>query len=276
MEKLRLDELLVSRGYYANRDAAERAVLAGLVRRGTTTLRKAGELLPKDTELAVAAPKPYVSRGGEKLAGALADFDFVPAGRRCLDVGASTGGFTDCLLRQGAARVTAVDVAYGQFAWSLRQDARVCLYERSNISKLTLADLGGVGFDLIVADISFSPLTRVLGVLAKFAVAGDARCKQADSFLIALVKPQFELPKSLVGNGIVTESTAHEQALDSVLAAAQNSRWQPQGLTFSRLRGQKGNIEFFLLARYATNPRPTTVNIDSKTVVANAHRELCL
>ncbi|MDR0501416.1 MAG: TlyA family RNA methyltransferase [Coriobacteriales bacterium] len=301
MNKLRLDELLVKKGYYASIDDASRAIHAGKVRCGTDVLQHPAMRIATDADLAVIVEKRYVSRGGIKLEGALSDFDFDVSGLNCLDVGASTGGFTDCLLQHGAAHVTAVDVAYGQLAWQLRQDARVSVYERCNISKIELSKLGNTHFNLIVADVSFSPLSRLLPILQKFAgdlghdaiadvvnrgvsaetlehgVSADNvdACNNFDSFLIALCKPQFELPKSMVKDGVIIDAKAHEQALSQVLNAAQKSRWQPKMLSVSHLRGPKGNIEFFFLMQFVQTQGLDTaanhVNIDVSATVLDAH-----
>jgi 23S rRNA (cytidine1920-2'-O)/16S rRNA (cytidine1409-2'-O)-methyltransferase len=257
--KPRLDELLVARGFFASADAAARACLAGRVRSGDTLLTLPGQRLLGDMELSVVDKPAFVSRGGEKLAGALADFDYHPQGLRCLDVGASTGGFSDCLLKAGAALVVAVDVGYGQFDYGLRNDERVILHERTNISTVSPASLKAP-FDLIVVDVSFSPLARLLPLLGA--------CAEAGSDLIALCKPQFELPRSLVGTGVVRERDAHIQALEKVIAACARTDWGVRGLACSRLRGAKGNIEFFFWATWGATP----ATIDAGAVVKAAHR----
>ncbi|MDR0351011.1 MAG: TlyA family RNA methyltransferase, partial [Coriobacteriales bacterium] len=205
--KTRLTELLVARGLAADVGAAERAVLAGevvLIEEGRPEplpLTQARMLLDSSCELRLKERRRYVSRGGDKLAGALADFQFDPRGLCCLDVGASTGGFTDCLLQQGAASVLAVDVAYGQLAWPLRVDARVTVLERTNIRSLDAGILGRT-FDLAVADVSFTPIRSLLASLASLLVPGGT--------LIALIKPPFELPEKDVGaKGIVSDPRAH-------------------------------------------------------------------
>ena len=218
-----------------------------------------GQRLPASIKLSVCQRKPYVSRGGEKLAGALSDFNYRPEGLRCLDVGASTGGFCDCLLKANAAAVTAVDVGYGQFDFALRNDPRVTLYERTNIYKVEPNSISAP-FNLIVADVSFSSLARLLPVLEA--------CGETKSDLIALCKPQFELPKAFVKAGVVRESSKHIQALEQVIQAAQNTCWGLQALTYSHLRGPKGNIEFFFWATWGANP----ATIDADIVVHQAHR----
>jgi 23S rRNA (cytidine1920-2'-O)/16S rRNA (cytidine1409-2'-O)-methyltransferase len=261
MQKMRLDELLVRHGFFADVGAAERACLAGVVRSGEVLLTQAGTRLAVDAQLSVAEPRRYVSRGGEKLAGALEDFGFMPRGLRCLDVGASSGGFSDCLLQAGARAVTAVDVGYGQFDFRLRGDARVSLFERTNISKVQPNDIGAP-FELIVVDVSFSPLARLLPLLEA--------CGSVGSSLIALCKPQFELPKSLVANGVVRDSGAHVQALRHVLRAAGQTNWGVHAIACSHLRGPKGNLEFFLWATLGANH----AIIDIERIVREAHLQL--
>ncbi|MDR3053207.1 MAG: TlyA family RNA methyltransferase, partial [Coriobacteriales bacterium] len=236
--KLRLDELLVARGHFASQGQAARAIVAGTVKSASELLSKPGLLVDATLPLTVEQPKRFVSRGGEKLAGALADFGFSVAGLHCIDVGASTGGFTDCLLQQGAAWVKAVDVGYGQLAWQLREDARVTVFERTNIKEVEPALLGAP-FDLAVADVSFIGLARLVPVLARLLGEGGS--------LIALVKPQFELPRGSVGQrGVVVKPAAHTAALEQVLAGLEGTALEPCGLTFSPIKGPKGNIEFFL------------------------------
>jgi 23S rRNA (cytidine1920-2'-O)/16S rRNA (cytidine1409-2'-O)-methyltransferase len=219
-------------------------------------------LVDPSIELHLKIHKPYVSRGGEKLAGALADFAIDPVGLACLDVGASTGGFTDCLLQKGASSVVSVDVAYGQFAWQLRSDERVCLLERTNIRDVDAQSIGAP-FDLIVVDVSFTSLSGLMPQLASLLAEL--------STLIALVKPQFELPASDVGEkGVVTDADAHVRALELVIEAAWGSGLAVQGASFSPIKGPKGNIEFFLAAQQGGIP----ATIDTYDVVRRAHERL--
>ncbi|MDR1713661.1 MAG: TlyA family RNA methyltransferase [Coriobacteriales bacterium] len=238
--KLRLDQALVQRGWFEDAGAAQRAILAGEVRSGSATLTSPDYQVSAEQPLELKLPSRYVSRGGDKLAGALAAFDFNPAGLRCLDAGASTGGFTDCLLQAGAAGVTAVDVGYGQFAWKLREDSRVRLIERTNIRQIGPEQLGR--FELAVADLSFIALRTVLAHLAGFLEPGGT--------LIALVKPQFELPKAEVGaGGVVSDAAARQKALDLVCAALPAANLTLQATTISPLKGPKGNTEYFIRAQ---------------------------
>ena len=260
-EKVRLTELLVSRGLSENVAEAERAILAGDVLGDDAPLTQPGMTVDSRLTLRIKPHGRYVSRGGDKLFGALRDFAFDPAGLHCLDVGASTGGFTDCLLQQGAASVVAVDVAYGQFAWQLRSDKRVRLFERTNIRDID-PDLAGAPFDVAVVDLSFVSLRSALPALAPFLAEGG--------MLIALVKPQFELAASLVAGGVVIDKAAHVQALEQVIEAALRSGLAPQAATFSQIKGPKGNIEFFLLAQRGGIP----ATIDTLNVVDAAHEGL--
>jgi 23S rRNA (cytidine1920-2'-O)/16S rRNA (cytidine1409-2'-O)-methyltransferase len=257
-DKLTLAELLVSRGFAANHEQAKRLCLAGEVHSGDRLLSHPGELLAANAKIFVASRKQYVSRGGDKLAGALAAFAYDPYGKYCLDVGASTGGFSDCLLQAGAAFVSAVDVGYGQFDYRLRNDRRVKVFERTNISKVEASAIGAP-FELIVADVSFSPLGRLLPKLAD--------CGESESCLIALCKPQFELPKEIVKSGVVREPKEHILALESFQEAAKSSGWGIVALTPSPIRGAKGNIEFFFSAILGGAP----AKIDIVRTVEAAH-----
>ncbi|MFN8133074.1 MAG: TlyA family RNA methyltransferase [Solirubrobacteraceae bacterium] len=240
MAKVRLDALLAQRGHFESRSRAAASVLAGEVALGPAGERaaKPGQLVADDVEVAVAAPPPYVSRGGVKLANALDATGVDPAGRSCLDVGASTGGFTDCLLQHGAARVAAVDVAYGELHWRLRTDDRVTVIERTNARSLDPAALPYAP-DLLTADVSFISLTKVLpAVLAAAAPRFDA---------LVLCKPQFEAGRDRVGKGGVVRDPAHRR--DALLAVAESARGLGAavlGFASSGLPGPKGNRETFV------------------------------
>ena len=239
-ERRRLDALLAERGLFESRSRAAAAVLAGDVRIGTAGDRaqKPGQLVALDVELAVDDVPRYVSRGGIKLANALAACGLDVAGARCLDVGASTGGFTDCLLGAGAAHVVALDVAYGEFSWRLRSDPRVTVIERTNARALAPEALPYAP-EIIVADVSFISLRTVLpAVLACAAPRFDA---------LALVKPQFEVGKGLVGRGgVVRDVALRRRALLDVAAAARALGACVRGFHASGLPGPKGNIETFI------------------------------
>jgi 23S rRNA (cytidine1920-2'-O)/16S rRNA (cytidine1409-2'-O)-methyltransferase len=238
MSKQRLDTLLADRGLYQSRSRAAAAVMAGDVRVDDRPARKPGELVPDDAELRVAERPAFVSRGGIKLANALDAFGIDPAGRRALDVGASTGGFTDCLLQRGAEAVIALDVAYGELHWKLRQDPRVTAIERRNARSLDASDLP-FRPDLVVADVSFISLTKVLPAVL--------RCAAPRFDCLALVKPQFEAGRERVGRGGVVRSAEDRRA--ALLAVAGYAREElgvaVLGFASSGLPGPAGNRESF-------------------------------
>lgn len=236
--------------------------MAGEVRVGGQPLRKAGEMVDADADFEVAEVPAYVSRGGHKLAGALDRFGLEVNGARALDVGASTGGFTDCLLQRGAAHVTAVDVGYGQLAWSLRQDGRVNVVERTNIRSVTPDSLGAP-FDVIVVDVSFISLAKVLPHVV-LLLSGDGD-------IVALVKPQFEVGKGRVGKkGVVRDRAAHEDVLESAVRSVNDHGLVVRGLTWSPLKGPEGNIEFWLWAARSGDAAAA----DPADIVAGARAEL--
>jgi 23S rRNA (cytidine1920-2'-O)/16S rRNA (cytidine1409-2'-O)-methyltransferase len=241
----RLDEELVRRGLALDRDEAAEAVRSGDVRVGGAPALNVGSLVATDQPLTRSgAARPYVSRGGEKLAAALDRFEIDAAGRRALDAGASTGGFTDCLLRRDAAGVIAVDVGYGDLAWSLRTDPRVHVLERTNVRDLSPAALPFAA-DLLVADLSFTSLRGVLPVLSRVAAPGAE--------FILLVKPQFEAARRDVHRGgVVRDPAAWRRALRDVLDACVAARIEPRAVRASPLLGPAGNVEFLLAARSAT------------------------
>jgi 23S rRNA (cytidine1920-2'-O)/16S rRNA (cytidine1409-2'-O)-methyltransferase len=240
MAKIRLDTLLARRGLFASRARAAASVMAGEVRVGGGGERaaKPGQLVAEDIELSVDERPRFVSRGGVKLANALAATGVDPAGRRCLDVGASTGGFTDCLLQAGAAHVVALDVAYGELDWSLRTDERVTVIERTNARALT-PDRLPYAPDLVVADVSFISLAKVLpAVLGCCAERFDA---------LAMIKPQFEVGRGLVGKGgVVRSADDRRAALVTVAESAQAAGAAVLGFASSGLPGPKGNRETFV------------------------------
>jgi 23S rRNA (cytidine1920-2'-O)/16S rRNA (cytidine1409-2'-O)-methyltransferase len=240
MPKRRIDALLAERGMAPSRTGAAESVRAGRVRIGRDgpLARKPSELVPEDAELLVVEPQPYVSRGGIKLENALEAFAIDVAGMRCLDVGASTGGFTDCLLKRGAARVIALDVAHGQLDWGLRNDPRVDVIERRNARELDPGELPFVA-DLATVDLSFISVTKVLGAAAA--------CVGEDGELLVLVKPQFELGRERVGRGgVVRDPADRRDALRAVAARAADAGLVVRGFASSGLPGPKGNRETFI------------------------------
>jgi 23S rRNA (cytidine1920-2'-O)/16S rRNA (cytidine1409-2'-O)-methyltransferase len=237
----RLDAELVRRGLVSSRTEAAELVRSGRVRvAGRPTEKPASLVAPDEPLVLEPAPNGFVSRGGRKLDAALGGFGVSPSGRHCLDAGASTGGFTDCLLRQGAAAVVAVDVGYGQLAWELRTDPRVTVLERTNIRDLRAADLPFPP-DLVVADLSFISLRTVLPSLA--AVAGER------AEFIVLVKPQFEAGRSDVGKGgVVRDPEVWRRVLADVAAAFVERDLAPRAAMASPILGPSGNAEFLLYA----------------------------
>jgi 23S rRNA (cytidine1920-2'-O)/16S rRNA (cytidine1409-2'-O)-methyltransferase len=247
--KQRLDLELVARGLVSSRQQAQQMIRAGRVRSGDRVLDKPGTDVTPDLPLAVELPPRFVSRGGEKLEGALAVFPIAVEGRVCLDGGISTGGFTDCLLQRGAVRVYGIDVGYGQTAWSLRSDPRVVLKERTNLRRLTPGELYGPEDprpDLAVADVSFISLGLVLPALLNLLQPGDlVAAGQRD--LVLLVKPQFEVGKARVGKGgVVRDPDAHQDAINGVIEAAAGLGLVPSGLVASPITGPAGNHEYLL------------------------------
>jgi 23S rRNA (cytidine1920-2'-O)/16S rRNA (cytidine1409-2'-O)-methyltransferase len=238
--KVRLDTLLAERGVFASRSRAAASVLAGEVLLGDERRRaeKPGQLVPGDVVVAVTAERQFVSRGGRKLANALDAFGLDVAGRRALDVGASTGGFTDCLLQRGAAHVVALDVAYGELHWRIRTDERVTVLERTNARALDPAELPYAP-DLVAIDVSFIALAKVLpAVLAATADRFDC---------LALVKPQFEVGRERVGKGgVVRAAEERRGALVAAGAAARELGAAVLGYASSGLPGPKGNRESFV------------------------------
>jgi len=249
--RVRLDVLLVERGLAPSRERAQALVMAGVVTVDGASADKPGRQVAADAALAVTAPDhPWVSRGGVKLAAALDAFGVSPAGKRCLDVGASTGGFTDVLLRRGAVQVVALDVGRGQLDWSLRQDPRVVVLEGVNARRLAPGDLEG-RFGLITVDVSFISLALVLPALLVFLEpAGD---------VVALIKPQFEVGKGKVGKGgVVRDATLREEAIAAVLAAAAALGLECLGRIPSPIAGPAGNLEELVhLARQRSGSSPT-------------------
>lgn len=269
MAKVRLDTLLHQRGLYPSRSAAAAAVLAGAVRLGGPTVNpharpiKPGLQVSEDVEIEMATAARFVSRGGTKLANALEGLDVSVAGRHALDVGASTGGFTDCLLQEGAEAVTCVDVAYGELAWSIRSDDRVTVIERQNARELTSEMLPYVP-DLVVADVSFISLTKLLPALSEVVAP------EFDALL--MVKPQFELGKHRVGSGgVVRDPALRREAVRLVAEDAMVRGWSVVAATPSGLPGPKGNRETFLhLAEGGRVPHRTPDELDAMIASAEA------
>ena len=237
--KKRIDLLLVEQGCFPSREQAQRAVMAGQIFYDGRLIDKPGAAVAPDGEIQVRGnPCPYVSRGGLKLESALSDLGIEVAGKVALDAGASTGGFTQCLLQRGACRVYAVDVGYGQLAWDLRCDQRVKVIERTNLRYLTPEALGEQ-VEFVTLDLSFISLAKVLGAVKTLLRPGGE--------VLALVKPQFEAGREQVGKGGIVKDPAVQRAvLEQVSAAACQLGFQIRGVTYSAIQGADGNIEFFL------------------------------
>jgi 23S rRNA (cytidine1920-2'-O)/16S rRNA (cytidine1409-2'-O)-methyltransferase len=241
---IRLDQALVERGLCDSRERAKRAILAGQVRVNSQTARKASDSVKAEDEISLDAPEKFVSRGGHKLEHALLHFKLDVAGLTAIDLGASTGGFTDCLLQNGAAKVFAVDVGQGQLAWKLRQEKRVVVMEKTNARHLKLEQMPETfsPADLAVIDCSFISLKKILPT----AIA----LLKTDGKIVALVKPQFEAGKTEVdkGRGVITDPAIHERVLkdlEEFVAAQNNLNWR--SVTESPLLGPAGNKEFLVL-----------------------------
>lgn len=244
----RLDLLLVEAGLFSTREKARAAVMAGLVRKGTQILDKPGMQLSDLSQIVVLQNDcPYVSRGGLKLAKALAHFHISPQGRICLDIGASTGGFTDCLLQQGADKVYAIDSGHGQMDWKLRNDSRVVCLEKCNARYLTPEQLYGPGDEkasLAVMDVSFISLLKILPALAILL--------HAEGILLSLIKPQFEAAPSQNRKGIVHDPQVHYQVLENIQAGSALQGFYLHDLIVSPVLGKSGNREFLgVFYRYA-------------------------
>jgi 23S rRNA (cytidine1920-2'-O)/16S rRNA (cytidine1409-2'-O)-methyltransferase len=248
-EKIRLDQLLVDRGLVESRTKAQAVIMAGLVYSGEQKLTSAGAKL--DAEIAITLrgqPHPWVSRGGLKLDHGLKHFGFEVRGRTCIDVGASTGGFTDVLLTNGAAKVYAVDVGYGQLAHKLRTDARVVVMERTNARALDAAQIPDP-LGAVVCDASFIGLRTVLPAALALTAPG--------AWLIALIKPQFEVGKDRVGKkGVVRDPALHEEVCATISAwVTEQTGWSVVGMEKSPITGPEGNIEFLIGALRAALPK---------------------
>ena len=241
MAKERLDVLLVQRGLCPSREKAQRLIMAGAVFSSGTRLEKASLAMAADAPLEVREADRYVGRGGHKLEAALRHFGIDPGGMTCLDVGASTGGFTDCLLQHGAAKVYALDVGHGQLDWKIRSDPRVVVMEHCNARHLEPSDLPEK-VDLAVADVSFISLTLVLPPVAGVLTDGG--------MIVALIKPQFELSRAEVGRGgIVRDDTARARAVDKIRDFAAATGWTWGGVVDSPIAGADGNREFLCLLK---------------------------
>jgi len=263
--KKRLDVLLVERGHAETRAKAQAIIMSGLVYVTGQKADKPGTSFEENVEIEVRTGGcPYVSRGGLKLEKALRDFGVDPTGFVCSDSGASTGGFTDCLLQQGAKKVFAIDVGYGQLDWKIRSDPRVVVMERTNVRYVTPDQLGEP-LDLSVVDVSFISLRIVLPVIKTFLKEGEGQ-------VLCLIKPQFEAGKEKVGKkGVVRDPAVHKEVLDNFVTLTEEIGFTILGLTFSPVKGPEGNIEF--LGHLTLADKPGIVP-DTAALVAQAHETL--
>ncbi len=268
MKKERIDVLLVEQGLFETREKAKRAVMAGIVYCEENRLDKPGEKINTDSKLSVKGKTlQYVSRGGLKLEKALKIFDVDMKDKVLLDIGSSTGGFTDCALQNGAKQSYALDVGYNQLAWKLRQDERVIVMERTNFRYVTPVDLKGEMPNIASIDVSFISLKLILPVLKTLLVSG--------SNVIALVKPQFEAGREQVGKkGIVRDRKVHESVLEKIIAFSIEEGYIVKNLSFSPITGGDGNIEFLLHLYWDERAEEKTHYFQIKETVEAAHSEL--
>ena len=264
-QKLRLDALLVERGFAASRERAKALIMAGVVFINDQKAAKPGETVQQDCEIRVTGSDiKYVSRGGLKLEKALQAFPISLEGKVCMDIGASTGGFSDCMLQNGAAKVYAVDVGYGQLAWKLRTDERVINLERTNIRYVTREQVPDeIWFASI--DVSFISLTLVLPVAHSLL--------ESEGEVVCLVKPQFEAGKGKVGKkGVVREPEIHLEVVAKIATFAVQNGFSLLGTDYSPIKGPEGNIEYLFYLKKSQNPSVST-DIDFQELVARSHRQ---
>jgi len=263
--KERIDVLLVEGGYFDSREKAKKALMAGLVLVDEVPIDKPGMKVARTAEIKVkGALHPYVSRGGLKLEKAIRSFDLNLSNATMLDIGSSTGGFTDCALQHGAAYVYAIDVGYNQLDWSLRQHEQVNVMERTNFRYLTIDDLSGPAPNFASIDVSFISLKHILPNLSTLLPIGAS--------VVALIKPQFEAGREKVGKlGVVREPAVHKEVLYQVLTMAAEIGYKLHHLTFSPITGGEGNIEF--LAHWTWENKPTIVESDTAFIIEQVSAE---
>ncbi|MCI8484030.1 MAG: TlyA family RNA methyltransferase [Lachnospiraceae bacterium] len=263
--KERLDVLLVQRGLAVSREKAKAVIMEGNVFVAGQREDKAGTFFDENVEIEVRGNTlKYVSRGGLKLEKAMQNFSIDLTDKICMDIGASTGGFTDCMLQNGAKKVYAVDVGYGQFAWKLRQDERVVCMEKTNIRYVTPADIADL-LDFASVDVSFISLTKVLPAAKELLLDGGE--------MVCLIKPQFEAGREKVGKkGVVRDPKVQEEVIEKILNFAAEIGFAVRNLEFSPIKGPEGNIEFLVHIQKATESQEESV--DAAAVVAQAHETL--
>lgn len=267
MKKERLDKILTEKGYFENKSKAQAAIMAGDVKVDGIIITKAGyQLEINEKTVFEIKSMPYVSRGGFKLEKAIKEFNICLKDKICLDAGASTGGFTDCMLQNGAKKIFSVDVGYGQLAWKLRTDERVKIIERVNIKNCGEEEIYSEGEEranFATMDLSFISITKVMENIKKL-------CNPQGYEIVSLIKPQFEAGKDRVGkNGIVREKEVHKEVIENIVKFAKETGLYVKGLTFSPIKGQKGNIEYLI---YLTN-KEIKEEININETVETAHKE---
>ena len=264
--KIRLDQYLCQNGLAQSRERAKALIMSGIVFVNEQKCDKAGDMISPNAKVEVRGHDiGYVSRGGLKLEKAMSCFPLTPNGKVCMDIGASTGGFTDCMLQNGASKVYAVDVGYGQLAWSLRTDERVVNMERTNIRNVTLEQLAEP-IEFFSVDVSFISLKHI------FPVADQISTPDATG--VCLVKPQFEAGREKVGKkGVVREASTHKEVILQAMEYAKNNHFSVEGLSFSPIKGPEGNIEFLIFVRHCQEASVLPEEVVDQ-VVAEAHGKL--
>jgi 23S rRNA (cytidine1920-2'-O)/16S rRNA (cytidine1409-2'-O)-methyltransferase len=271
VKKERLDVLLVTRGLQESREKAKRTIMAGIVYVNGQKEDKAGAVFPEDCEIEIrGSVLKYVSRGGLKLEKAIHEFGVDPSGKVCIDIGASTGGFTDCMLQNGAVKVFAIDVGHGQLDWKLRNDARVVCMEKTNIRYVKPEDLG-VSAGLVSIDVSFISLQLVIPVV-KTLLAPEGQ-------VVCLIKPQFEAGREQVGKkGVVRDKGVHRDVIERTIRFAYETGFLLQGLTYSPIKGPEGNIEYLALLTLNPGgeaaPAPDWLSEKAEEIVRLSHDQL--
>ena len=263
-KNIRIDQLLVQKEYFESRERAKRAIMAGLIFVDKQIVDKPGTQVKPESTIDIKMNRnTYVSRGGFKLAKAIKCFNIKLNDKVCLDIGSSTGGFTDCMLQNNAKKVFAIDVGYGQLAWSLRQDDRVVSMERTNIRHVTNEQIGEL-VDFATIDVSFISLTLVFPVVKRFLLE--------NAEIIALIKPQFEAGKGNVGKkGVVRDYKIHEEVINKIINYVETKNMKIINLTYSPLRGPKGNIEYLLHIRNTEKNMELYDRAYIKTIVLKSH-----
>ena len=265
--KERLDILLVEKGFFESRERAKRIIMTGKILVDDKKIDKAGTLVNRDSEIRVLGSDiPFVSRGGLKLNKAISKFNIDLNEKIAADIGASTGGFTDCMLQNGASKVYAIDVGYGQLAWKLRQDSRVINMERTNIRHVT-REMIDDELDFASIDVAFISLDKVLPVV--FSLLSDT------GEVVALIKPQFEAGRERVGkHGVVRDKSVHIDVINNVIETANSLNFIIQGLSYSPIKGPEGNIEYLIYLSKNNNEANSHINYNIENIVNEAHKNL--